>query len=33
VKIAASLDHVDVPIIMWDIETMNNYSWVSSGER
>ena len=33
VRIAASLDHVDVPIIMWDIETMNNYSWVSSGER
>ena len=33
VRIAASLDHVDVPIIMWDIETMNNYSWVSCGER
>ena len=33
VRIAASLDHVDVPILLWDIETMNNYSWVSSGKR
>lgn len=33
VRIAASLDHVDVPILLWDLETMNNYSWVSSGQR
>ena len=28
-RIVASVDQVDAPIFLWDVETMNNYSWVS----
>jgi hypothetical protein len=31
VRIVASTDHVDAPMLLWDLETMNNYSWVSGG--
>ena len=28
VRIAASVDHVDAPLFLWDVETSNNFSWV-----
>ena len=29
VRIVASSDHVDAPMLLWDLETINNFSWVS----
>jgi len=29
VRLVASVDHVDAPMFLWDLETLNNYSWVS----
>lgn len=28
VRIVASVDHVDAPLFLWDMETANNFSWV-----
>lgn len=28
VRIAASTDHVDTSMFLWDLETMNNFSWI-----
>lgn len=27
-RIVASIDHVDAPLFLWGLETMNNYSWI-----
>ena len=33
VRIVASVDHVDAPLFLWDLETMHNFSWVSERAR
>ncbi len=29
IRLMASMDHVDAPIALWDVETQSNFSWVS----
>ncbi len=29
IRLVASMDHVDAPIALWDVETQSNFSWVS----